>query len=374
MNRAYRVLEQLLRIVLLGALWLVMRAIPRERRREGGRRNLVVIVQFAPRPGFVGGDVVANELIADSLKKSGYQVETVSVSPDEPRNPALDWLFEEKWKVYRAAMRKIPVRGATLIVDAQLNIGFYRYPCVNIFHYSHFGYLKLAGQGWALANRLGSAASSILQSMGGRRSLNVAVSPFQARFLKKEWIKVDRIIPNSVDTELFKPVDGLEKTGDFLYVGGYNYRAKGFDVLEALAERGLRIDCVTNHSTGGGLKYLGSLPHAMIPRALRGHKVLIHPSRYESCSMCVLEAMASGLPVLISNVGIGPELRKEIPEFVVEGFDDSAIDEYLRKSRVLLGDYSRYSRLARDYIERNHSYARFQEEWAELFKRKRNGH
>lgn len=365
-KKAYKIINQTLRIALLWIWWGFYAIVSKTGRRRAGRSKDVIIVQFAPRPGFTGGDVVANSLIRQSLETNGYHVETISVSPDRRGNIVLDWLLEGKWRLFRSARTKIKNRRATIIIDAQLNLGFFNNPCINVFHYSFIGYKRLTGAKWLVEQKLASTANSLIQSIGSMRSVNVAVSPFQSRFLKREGVHVDKIIPNSIDIELFKPVAAVQKKGDFVYVGASIYFAKGLDVLERLADKGLKIDCVMPSKGNGTLNCLGSRPHGEIPELLQEYKALIHPSRYESCSMCVLEAMASGLPVLVSNVGIGPELRKEIPEFVVAGYDDEAISEYIRKAELILGDYPRYSRLARNYVERFHSFNGFQTEWAAL--------
>jgi len=326
-------------------------------------------VQFAARAGYIGGDTVANALIREALTEGGYRVQTLSAEPVGKRDLIRSWIWGEKWHVHRNIAAGLKGRHPIVIIDAQLNIGMLRQRCINIFHFSFRGYRKLAGVNWSLGDKLSNVIDSLLQAIGSLGAYNVAVSDFQRRFLRTEGVKVHRVVGNSVDLDTFAPRRPSLPTAEFLFVGGYSHYGKGFDVLERLAQRGLAIDCASNIRPRAPLRYLGSIPHEGIPGVLSSHLILLHPSRYESCSMSVLEALACGIPVLISKVGIGAELRKEIPEFVVEGFDDRAIDEYLEKARVILGDYERFSRLARAYVEKRHSYGQFKANWKDLVDR-----
>ena len=82
--------------------------------------------------------------------------------------------------------------------------------------------------------------------------------------------------------------------------------------------------------------------------------------------MVPLEAMASGLPVLISNVGAAEEIRRVIPEFVIDGYDDAAADEYVHRIELIMSRYEEFSLKARQYAQEYHSMARFKSEWLDL--------
>ena len=79
--------------------------------------------------------------------------------------------------------------------------------------------------------------------------------------------------------------------------------------------------------------------------------------------MAVLEAMACGCPVLTSNVGIGPDLKKEIPEFVINGWDEKSIEEYLKRIKLIESNYEKFSKKARDYIIKNHTLKIYKKQW-----------
>jgi glycosyltransferase involved in cell wall biosynthesis len=71
------------------------------------------------------------------------------------------------------------------------------------------------------------------------------------------------------------------------------------------------------------VRFLGMIPHKEIARWMNAAHCLCLPSRSEGMPNVVLEALASGLPVVATDVGEAPFLVKDGENgFVVSGEDD----------------------------------------------------
>lgn len=179
------------------------------------------------------------------------------------------------------------------------------------------------------------------------------------------------VVPGGVDVDLFRPdrADpslaaeyGLE--GQFTIVSvGRIIPVKGFDILlEAVARLCRQLgpekvrllivgspselwahaggsnpyfsrlkDYVSTNGLGGVVTFTGPLPHSTLSRLLPLADVFVLASRAEGLGLVILEAMASGLPVVGSRVGGIPE----VVEGNNVGFTFPAGDSAALKERLL---------------------------------------
>lgn len=156
----------------------------------------------------------------------------------------------------------------------------------------------------------------------------------------------DRIglIPNPIwfdEAPRAMPVRDLSR---WLYVGGLIPRKGVQWLVEAFAicraeDRGLTLTVVGDGELAKPLRarveelgladavtFLGALAPAEALRQMREHDVLIHPSRLETFGVTVIEAVAAGMPVVVTRCG-GPEetlagIGDDAAEFI--DVDDSA--------------------------------------------------
>lgn len=145
-----------------------------------------------------------------------------------------------------------------------------------------------------------------------------AVSRDTAEIAKKDLqLNQDiRIIYNGIDSDLFTPQARKEqKNLRVLFSGNISIR-KGAQWLPHIAER-LNANITIYYTSGlrnsgmisprGNLIPVGSIPYKKMPDFYRTMDVLLMPTVREGLSLAVLEAMASGLPVVASNCSSLPE-------------------------------------------------------------------
>jgi starch synthase len=153
--------------------------------------------------------------------------------------------------------------------------------------------------------------------------LIVAASSFTRATLLDHGVPDEkiRVNPYGVDAQRFSPrlrsVSG--RPFRFLFVGSINAR-KGVPLLiqawEGLPRRDQELWLVGPAARrtlallpdGNGVKYLGAVPHTQLPELFAQCDVLVFPSYFEGFGLVILEAMASGLPVIASSATAGPDI------------------------------------------------------------------
>jgi glycosyltransferase involved in cell wall biosynthesis len=190
---------------------------------------------------------------------------------------------------------------------------------------------------------------AVLPRIARRARLVITVSEFSKAEIA-EMLGADAlVIPNGVD-ERFRPSPDKD---DYALVVGTRIARKNLGALEgaATALRGRGIELV---AAGSGRSYmrservtirqLGYVPDDELPALYARARVLLMPSLYEGFGLPVLEAMASGTPVVAANRGALPETAGDAA-LVVEPdeFAEAAL-EALDNERLIAAGLQRAAR------------------------------
>jgi glycosyltransferase involved in cell wall biosynthesis len=193
---------------------------------------------------------------------------------------------------------------------------------------------------WALA-RIRTAAERRALRMDGHIAVHARVADdLRSLYGLRDGVT---IIENAVDAAILDRVSGPAERPvgsglNALWVGQSGY-LKGLDVALAavaearrdLPELRLSVVGVAAGKPTQGVDWLGVLPPAKMAAAYRAADLLIFPSRYESFGLVTIEAMAAGLPVIVSDViasGIVTDGRNGA---VVAGHDPAGYAAALRR-------------------------------------------
>jgi len=230
-----------------------------------------------------------------------------------------------------------------------------------------------------LAMQTSRAAGSI------RRAAHVlAVSETTARDLR-ELLRVpdDRITVtplaashefspegSGVPEDAFRGAERLDH-GYVLYAGGLSPRKNLMRLLEAYSEMKREVEAPPLVLPGSRSEYAdelarradelglgdrvvfpGYVEQALMPALYRGATVFVYPSLYEGFGLPVLEAMASGVPVVTSNRGGTAEVAGEAA-VLVEPESTEAIAAALRR---LLGDEELRGKVGAGGLRRSRGY------------------
>jgi glycosyltransferase involved in cell wall biosynthesis len=236
----------------------------------------------------------------------------------------------------------------------------YRKPVVYSEHWSVFlpdNPAELAGGMTALARIALRGADLVLPvSEAMRRALETAGSPRRTE-----------VVPNVVDERLFHP--GGEREGGLLLTAGTlgENEAKGVDYLlhaVALVE-GVRLEVVGDGpmraeyerlagqlGVGERVQFRGFLPKPELAERMRHADLFVLASRFENNPCVVLEAMASGLPIVATRVGGLPELVDETSGRLAEPRDPRSIASQIGEALSREYDRDAIARRARDSFGR----------------------
>ncbi|MFT6166339.1 MAG: glycosyltransferase involved in cell wall biosynthesis [Vicingaceae bacterium] len=219
------------------------------------------------------------------------------------------------------------------------------------------------------------------------------VSNYLKEAIESHNIKANfSIIPNVVNTELFQPK--WDKANDpirVIYISNITKRPKNIHlIVEALNKAGLQrkdfeVDILgagpdesfmlaelDNGSMKDRYTFHGEVEIQKVATLLRNADFLILYSQFETQSVVMIEAFASGVPVLISKVGGIPEYMSEERGVLLE--PNSA--EVLEKGILtMLNQYKQYDQQKlRNYAVENFGEERIQEQFISLYHKMLNEH
>ncbi|MDB5067591.1 MAG: hypothetical protein JWM18_4025 [Chloroflexi bacterium] len=362
--------------------------------RRPARTDVLVVGPLSPAPG---GIARVAESHIDALRRTGWTVEVVNTGRRLRRRPGRPGLCNvlsvagDALRVLRTTVRTRPD------IVAVHSLGSPTAPALRAL-----ALIAAARAGGAKA-ALHIHAYDLVDRVDGRRGF---LRPILAATLRLVTVAVVlgepeaerlrglasnvtvRLLPNAIDTDVFHPTSSSVGAPLRAVVVGAVGRRKGIpELLAALEELpGLHLDIIGPVSaepgdlgsecmravrvaeSGGRVRYLGTLSAADVAARLRDASMFVLLSRAEGMPVALLEAMASGLPCVVTDVGAMSRIVGDAScGVVVDGGDAAAVTRALRRlassgdARVQLGDR------ARQHALRHHSTTRLEGELASVY-------
>jgi glycosyltransferase involved in cell wall biosynthesis len=239
------------------------------------------------------------------------------------------------------------------------------------------------------------AEKRYLRSLKGEGHVLSAVSPRSVAELSAQGVASGRVtyIPVGVDTEQFQAAgNAAEVRGELgvppnalvlLYVGRLTRPKNLFALVDTFAELKKKVDRGVLLIVGKGeldralaryveerkipdVRLLGFIPNRELPRVYDCADFFIMSSTYEGQPVVLLEAMACGLPPILSDIPAMRDIVEESGVGLLVDFSDPRraarqIEEYVSGSKA------KQDRLAvRDYVVKNMSSAACAERYLQL--------
>jgi glycosyltransferase involved in cell wall biosynthesis len=302
------------------------------------------------------------EVVAEALRQ-GHQVTILASQLDIElaQNPLLDWVYipvktfptelirnlafswqSARWlKKNRSKFDIVKINGAITSASAELNA----------VHFVHSSWLKSPVHTWQQRKDLYGLYQWLYTSLNAfwerqafaRAKAIIAVSQKVKQELLDIGVSGDRIevITNGVDLEEFAPGasdrSNLGLPNDVvlaLFAGDIRTPRKNLDtVLQAVSQVSnlhLAVAGDTKDSPYPQLAEklgISNRVHFLgyrrdMSNLMKAVDLFIFPSRYEACSLVLLEAMASGIPVITAQTSGGAELVSPECGFILSDPDD----------------------------------------------------
>lgn len=151
------------------------------------------------------------------------------------------------------------------------------------------------------------------------------------------------LIPNYVETNIFKPMDVATQKGSICFIGRLTQQKNLFALLEALAGLPYSLSIIGSGEQGEQLKefarkkqvnvsFLGNIPNHELPKILNEHELFVLPSLWEGMPKTLLEAMSCGLPV----IGVKADGTREVIEHGSNGILCNADSVSIRQAIISL--------------------------------------
>ena len=226
-------------------------------------------------------------------------------------------------------------------------------------------------------------ASTILTATSFMRAETLALggSPDRVRLLDK-----------GVNTEAFRPSAdravlkaSLEISGPMVIAAGALKKRKGFDVLidalSRLTTRATVVICGDGEELGplmqqaasagltGQVRFAGNVSRAQIPDYFPAADVFVHAAELEAAGNVVLEALASGCGVVVTDSGgPGEYVEDGVTGFVVPVGDAAGLADRIERLLSTPDLRARFARAGRRRVEERHRYSRMMGDLRDLYR------
>lgn len=198
--------------------------------------------------------------------------------------------------------------------------------------------------GAPLRHRASDALTSILWKRSLRRAAHVAFGSHATEREVRAAVPVLRDRTSVVHPGVppgFSPGPGPEREPYVLHLGSSDPRDNTAVAMEAARRAGVHLVVAGDASSRAGAEFAGRVSDDELVALYRGASAFIDPTLYEGFGYGVLQAMASGVPVVASNVTSIPEVVGEAgilcPPRDVDAFADALrrIADDIRLARSL---------------------------------------
>lgn len=250
-------------------------------------------------------------------------------------------------------------------------------PRIHLYHGTMVGNTRAQGDTLPVRERLRrSASAGLTEALAGRGARRiVCVSERVGQEVRRYYrLHPDAIVPNGIDTKLFAPREmssardrlGLAGHGRYALFVGRLEHGKGSDLLLEGARHGGYELLTAGPGGTHGARHLGVLDPQTLADAYAASDCVLFPTRYEGCSLVVLEALACGRPLLTTRVGWMSTLLRAVPRYSSLCIESTTGDIAKRLRQLTAQNIDIASSQARAFVLEHNGLESWAEHWGRL--------
>lgn len=153
-----------------------------------------------------------------------------------------------------------------------------------------------------------------------------------------------RLAPTYVDVDTFRAKDRYDFDQPMIYVGRLEPAKNLLNLVRACRQAGRGLDLIGAGSLEAEIareaqgadppvRLLGRLPNEVVAERLQGHTIFILPSFYEGLPKVLIEAMASGLVSIASDIpGVTDLIDDGRTGYLIRGFEPADIARQIERA------------------------------------------
>lgn len=326
------------------------------------------------------------QLLSGAVARNGMVPKVVDLSDFVSETSSLRRMrYLVGWRIGRLINRNA-APGDVIVCSNFISWNARRSRSIVVYHGTDKGRSIMNRQNMSLVRRLAvGTIGSFLEKRTGKGRVVVAVSNTVKEEIEQYYgLPVREVIPNAVSLDLFSPAKdrtrlreklGLPIDKFLILFVGTPERRKGLPwILESIVPH-LREDQrlvvrsdIDNRS--GKVIVVGRLPLEQLAELYSACDALLFPTSYEGCSYSLIEALASGLPVITSPAGSGRDLLDDaaLKPFIIDGTDTTRYLEAINRLSTSKEGWTKVSHAARAFAEKHHGMPDFEGKYLKLIR------
>jgi len=317
----------------------------------------VVHVSWLKRSdGELGGVEKFADYLQRALREAGHECSVVAWS-DYPTHRVARNISNPDKALLLGSWLEANVEFDVAVSDGYWGLGITQRPVLPVVHgtWAQF-HLNMGGSPWA-----DHEVRAQHDAFNAPNAFPVACSPAAAReLLQHHRREAVATILHGIDLQAFGP--RLSKTTDIMpeiipqpiVLHAATNSKKGSEIMPAIARQ---------LGPGFDVQYLGAKADEE-PEAFRRGDIFLHPSKHEGNAYALLEALASGLPVVTTPVGLFASIEDGLVGRVLPV--SATVSQWADAVRDVWPHVAVLSRAARACAETMADFDRFKAEWVAL--------